>query len=96
MTQLNKVYKLSPNYEVITQEENKFKFNEEIVLKKIKDLCKNIESLEKQHEKIDSYVNALSIVARKDLIAQYCSFDVLIYSGNCFYYVSNNKLQYNI
>jgi alanine dehydrogenase len=82
MTQLNKVYKLSPNYQIITQEENKFKFNEEIVLKKIKDLCKNVESIEKQQEKMDLFINAVSIVARKDLIAQYCSFDVLIYSGN--------------
>ncbi|XP_025414302.1 uncharacterized protein LOC112686300 [Sipha flava] len=81
MTQLNKVYKLSPNYQIITQEENKFKFNEEIVLKKIKDLCKNVESIEKQQEKMDLFINAVSIVARKDLIAQYCSFDVLIYSG---------------
>lgn len=84
MTQLNKVYQLCLNYEVITQEENKFKFNEEIVLKNIKDLCKSIESLEKQHEKMDSYINAVSIAARKDVIAQHCSFDVLIYSGNSF------------
>lgn len=82
MTQLNKVYKLSPNYQVISQENNKFKFNEEIVLKNIKDLCKSIESIEKQQQKMDLYINAVSLVARKDLIAQYCSFDILIYSGN--------------
>lgn len=82
MTQLNKVYKLSPKYEVITQEEEpKFKFNEKCVLENIKELCKSIESLEEQQDKMNKYINAVSVVARKDLIAQYCSLNILIYSG---------------
>lgn len=86
MTQLNKVYKLSPKYEISTQEEEiKFKFNEQIILKSIKDLCKSIESLEEQHEKMNKYIHAISIVARKDLVAQYCSLNILIYSGNSLY-----------
>lgn len=82
MTQLNQVYKLSPKYEVLTQEEKpKFQLNEKSILDNIKDLCKNIESLEEQHEQINNYINVVSIVARKDLVAQYCSLNVLIYSG---------------
>lgn len=84
MTRLNKVYKLSPKYEVITQEiteDHNFKFNEKCVLEDIKKLCKSIESLEEQHDKMNKYINAVSIVARKDLVAQYCSLNILIYSG---------------
>lgn len=82
MTRLNKVYKLSSKYEVITQEEDhKFKFNEKCILEDIKKLCKSIESLEEQHDKMNKYINAVSIVARKDLVAQYCSLNILIYSG---------------
>ncbi|XP_022165272.1 uncharacterized protein LOC111030188 isoform X2 [Myzus persicae] len=82
MTQLNKVYKLSAKYEVVTQEEElKFKFNEKSILENIKNLCKSIESLEEQHENLNKYINAVSIVARKDLVAQLCSLNILIYSG---------------
>jgi len=81
MTQLNKVYKLSTKLEVITQEKLKLKFNEKSVLENIKDLCKRLESLEKQHENMNKYIHAVSIVARKDLVAQYCSSNILIYSG---------------
>lgn len=89
MTRLNKVYKLFPKYEVITQEEEqeKFKFDEKCVLENIKKLCKSIESLEERHEKMDKYINAVSIVARKDLVAQYCSSNVLIYSGHCLHLI---------
>lgn len=87
MTQLNKVYKLSAKYEVVTQEEElKFKFNEKSILENIKNLCKSIESLEEQHENLNKYINAVSIVARKDLVAQLCSLNILIYSG-CIVYL---------
>lgn len=86
MTQLNQVYKLSPKYVVTAQEETlKFQLNEKSILDNIKDLCKNIESLEEQHEQINNYINVISIVARKDLVAQYCSLNVLIYSGYLHY-----------
>lgn len=85
MTQLHKVYKLSTKLEVISQEELKHTFNEKSVLENIKDLCKSIESLEEQHEKINKYINAVSIVARKDLVAKYCSSNILIYSGYIAY-----------
>lgn len=82
MTQLNKVYKIIPRYEKNTQEiDHKFKLNEKCVLENIKKLCKSIESLEEQHKTMDKYINAVSIVARKDLVAQYCSINVSIYSG---------------
>lgn len=82
MTRLNKVYKLIPKYEKMTQKDgHKFKLNEKCVLENIKKLCKSIESLEEQHKKIDKYINAVSIVARKNLVAQYCSSNVSIYSG---------------
>ncbi|KAL4131403.1 hypothetical protein QTP88_008719 [Uroleucon formosanum] len=81
MTRLNKVYKLSAILEVITQEEElKFKFNEKSILENIKYFCKSIESLEEQHENMNKYINAISIVARQDLVAQYCSLNILIYS----------------
>lgn len=86
MTQLNKMYKLSPKYDTIAQEE-RFKFklnNENSILEDIQNLCKGIESLEVQHEKINKYISAISIVARKDLVAQYCSLNVLLYSGYNF------------
>lgn len=86
MTRLNKVYKLSAILEVITQEEElKFKFNEKSILENIKYFCKSIESLEEQHENMNKYINAISIVARQDLVAQYCSLNILIYSG-CIVY----------
>lgn len=86
MTRLNKVYKLSAKHEVITQEEElKFKFNEKSTLENIKVLCKNIESLEEQHDNMNKYINAVSIVARKDSVAQYCSLNLLIYSGYIVY-----------
>lgn len=82
MTQLNKVYKISPKYNIITQgTELKFKFNENSILEDIKNLYKDIESLEEQHGKLDKYIDAVSIVARKGLVASCCSFDILIYSG---------------
>lgn len=82
MTQVNKIYKLSLKYEVITQhEELKLKFNEKDILDDIKDICKNIESLQEQHEKMNKYINAVSIVARKSLVAEHCSINILIYSG---------------
>lgn len=86
MTQLNKMYKLSPKYDTITREERfKFKFNNEnSILEDIQNLCKGIESLEEQHEKMNKYISAVSIAARKDLVAQYCSFNVLLYSGYNF------------
>lgn len=88
MTQLNKVYKLIPKYEKMTQEnEQKFKVNEKCVLDNIKKLCKRIESLEEQHKKIDKYINAVSIVAQKDLVVQYCSSNVSIYSGYGSHYI---------
>jgi len=95
MTRLNKVYKLSAQLEVITQEELKFKFNEKPILENIKNLCKNLESLEEQHENMNKYINAVSIVARKDLVAQFCSLNILIYSGcivNSILYIGFNKL----
>lgn len=86
MTQLNKVYKLSTKYDIISEnKEFKFKFNEKSVLENIKCLCKNIESLEEQQKKMNEYINAVSLVARKDFIAQYCSLNVLIYSGYSAY-----------
>lgn len=86
MTRLNKVYKLSAILEVITQEDElKFKFNEKSILENIKYFCKSIESLEEQHENMNKYINAISIVARQDLVAQYCSLNILIYSG-CIVY----------
>lgn len=82
MTQQNKVYELSPKYEVITQaEEHKFKFDESFILDNIKGLCKNIEILQEEQEQLNKFVNVISIVARKDLVAQNCSMNVLIYSG---------------
>ncbi|KAF0753240.1 Uncharacterized protein FWK35_00018072 [Aphis craccivora] len=82
ITRLNKVYKLSSKLEVITKEEElKFKFNEKSILKNIKILCENIESLKEQHDNMNKYINAVSIVARKDLVAQHCSLNILIYSG---------------
>lgn len=81
MTQLNKVYKLSPKYVISQKTELKFKFNENSILEDIKNLYKGIELLEEQHTKIDKYIDAVSIVARKDLIVQCCSLNVLIYSG---------------
>lgn len=84
-TQLNKLYIITLKYKIITQdEEPKIKFNEKSILKNMKDLCKNIESLEEQHEKMNKYIHAVSLVARKDLVAQHCSLNVLIYSGNSF------------
>jgi len=86
MTRLNKVYKLSINLEVITKEDElKFKFNEKSILENIKILCKNLESLKEQHDDMNKYINAVSIVARKDLVAQHCSLNILIYSG-CIVY----------
>lgn len=97
MTQMNKVYKLSPKYEVVTPKEKwKFQLNEKSILKNIKDLCKNIESVEEQHEQINNYINAVSIVARKDVVAKYCSLNVLIYSGYNFYLYFINQLQHLI
>jgi len=87
MTRLNKVYKLSAKLEVITQEELKFKFNEKSILENIKNLCKSIQSLEEQHENMNKYINAVSIVARQDLVAQFCSLNILIYSGCILYYI---------
>ncbi|XP_001948571.1 uncharacterized protein LOC100165824 [Acyrthosiphon pisum] len=81
MTRLNKVYKLSAKLEVITQEELMVKFDEKSILENIKNLCKSIQSLEEQHENMNKYINAVSIVARQDLVAQFCSFNILIYSG---------------
>lgn len=86
MTRLNKVYKLSTKLEVITKEEElKFKFNEKSILENIKILCKKIESLKEQHDNMNKYINAVSIVARKDLVAQHCSINILIYSGYIVY-----------
>lgn len=82
MTQLNKVYKLIPKYEKMALDEQKFKLNEKCVLENIKTLCKSIESLEEQQNKMDRYIDAVSISAWKDLVAQYCSLNVSIYSGN--------------
>lgn len=76
------MYTLSLKYEITQNDEPKFKFNEKSILKYMKDLCKTIESLEEQHEKMNKYIHAVSIVARKDLVAQHCSVNVLIYSGN--------------
>lgn len=81
MTQLNKVYKLCPKYKVSTQEEFKFKFEEKCVLENINNLCTSIETLEEQQEKLNKYIHAVSLAARKDLITQNCSLSVLIYSG---------------
>lgn len=81
ITQQNKVYKLNPKYEEIIQGELKVKLNENDILENIKDLCKSIESIEEQHKKLNKYINAVAVVARKDLIAQYCSLNILIYSG---------------
>jgi len=88
MTRLNKVYKLSAKLEITTQEEElKFKFNEKSILENIKNLCQSIESLEEQQENMNKYINAVSIVARKDLVAQFCSLNILIYSGCIVYYI---------
>jgi len=82
MTQLNKVYKLKHTYEVITQEVNlKLKVYEKSILDDIKYLYENIESLKEQHKQINEYINAVSITAQKNLVAQHCSFNILIYSG---------------
>lgn len=82
ITQVSKFYKLTHKFMVITdQEELKFKFNEKYILENIKDLCKNIETLEEQHKRMDQYISAVSVVARKDFVAEHCSVKVLIYSG---------------
>jgi len=94
MTQQNKLYKLSSKYEMIIHEEElKFKFNKKCILDNIKDLCKSLELLQDEHEKMNKFVNAISSIARKDSIAQNCSMNVLIYSGNVCLFNFKNQFQ---
>lgn len=74
------MYTLSPKYEKVPQE-LRFKFDEKIILNDIKNLYKSLELLTNQHDNMKKYINAVSIIARKDLVAQNCSINVLIYSG---------------
>lgn len=80
------MYKLSPKYEVTSDEEKLiYQLNEKSILENIKFLCKSIESLDEKNKQIDNYTKAISIVARKDLVVQNCLLNVLIYSGYSSY-----------
>ncbi|XP_050425102.1 uncharacterized protein LOC126836102 [Adelges cooleyi] len=83
-TQLHKVYKLSSAYHNIVKKEkdSKCNFETDNLLLDIKDICKSNELLAKQNDQVDLYLKAISLVARKNLIIEHSSFDLLIYSGH--------------
>jgi len=78
---------------ITNKEELKFKFNEKSILVNIKGLCKSLESLQNEREKMDKFVNAISSIARKDSVAQNCSMNVLIYSGYICLFNFKNQFQ---
>ncbi|XP_050525143.1 uncharacterized protein LOC126896420 isoform X2 [Daktulosphaira vitifoliae] len=82
-TRLNQIYKLSPiNQKITENKEQKYDLKLDDILTDIKKVCENCEILESQNNKINLYINAISLVARKKLIVKEISVNLLIYSGH--------------